>query len=291
MIGWVLLAIGAELVTPAGHLANAPADRCGGYFHVWDWLGCYLNAALMRIALNGSTLGPCSLADELAAAAQAGFKLVELRAPKLAEVKNLKALLDGHGLEAWSINSLEGAGERNLREEARKQAAWAAGCGCPYVICVPGQRREGLEEAVAELAAICHVEGATLAFEFMGFSWSAVRTLREALEVHPGPIVIDTFHWMLGDRNLDDLAALAPERLAVVHVNDAPSRDLAALGDSDRVLPGEGVLELEDFHRVLAETGFDGVFSVELFNPRIWGEGALPAARRAHRAMVSEFRV
>ena len=239
----------------------------------------------MKIALNGSTLGPCSLTDELAAASRAGFKLVELRAPKLAEVRNLKALLDANGLEAWSINSLEGAGERNLKEDARKQAAWAAGCGCPYVICVPGRRREGLEDSVAELAAICHAEGSTLAFEFMGFSWAAVRSVREAVKVYDGPIVIDTFHWVLGDRNLHDLRALAPERLAVVHVNDAPSTDLAALGDSDRVLPGEGVLDLGEFYSTLGSIGFDGVYSVELFNPRLWGEGALPAARRAHRAM------
>ena len=243
----------------------------------------------MRIALNGSTLGPCSLLDELSAASRAGFKVVELRAPKLGEVRNLRSLLEAHHLEAWSINSLEGAGERNLKEEARRQAAWAAGCACPYVVCVPGQRREGLEDAVAELAAICRAEGATLAFEFMGFSWSAVRSVREALAVYDGPIVIDTFHWALGDRNLDELSALPAERLAVVHVNDAPSRDLVALGDSDRVLPGEGVLELGEFYRVLGEIGFDGVYSAELFNPRLWGDGALPAARLAYRAMTKGF--
>lgn len=243
----------------------------------------------MRIALNGSTLGPCSLPEELAAASRAGFRLVELRAPKLAEVRNLGALLEAHGLEAWSINSLEGAGERNLKEEARRQAALAAGCGCPYVLCVPGQRREGLEDAVAELAAICDAQGATLAFEFMGFAWSAVRTLREAQAVYAGPLVIDTFHWMLGDGDLEALAGLEPGRLAVVHVNDAPSRRLADLGDADRVLPGAGVLELGRFYQTLREAGYDGVYSVELFNPRLWGEGALPAARQAHRAMVALF--
>jgi sugar phosphate isomerase/epimerase len=232
----------------------------------------------MQIALNGSTLGPCGLDEELTAAAQAGFGLVELRAPKLEGVTDLKRRLVERGLRALSINSLEGAGERDLREPARRQAAWAAECGAPYVVCVPGRRREGIEDAVASLAEICRAEGAELAFEFMGFEWSAVRTLPAALAVHPGPVVIDTFHWSLGGSSLADLSACDPDRIAIVHVNDAPSVDLASLADEDRVLPGEGVLRLDGFYRALLETGWDGVLSVELFSP-------VPA-ERAHAAMT-----
>jgi sugar phosphate isomerase/epimerase len=133
------------------------------------------------------------------------------------------------------------------------------------VICVPGRRRQGLEEAVAGLAATCRAAGAQLAFEFMGFEWSAVRTLRDALSVHAGPVVIDTFHWALGDGDLEVLRACDPARIAVVHVNDAPSADLAALGDTDRVLPGRGVLDLSGFYETLSAIGYDGVYSLEVF--------------------------
>ena len=243
----------------------------------------------MRAALNGSTLGPCSLGEELEAASRAGFKLVELRAPKLEGIRNLAGLLDAHGLEAWTINSLEGAGEHDLREEARTLAAAAAGCGCPYVVCVPGRERGGLEDALGELASICRAEGAELAFEFMGFPWAAVRSLGEALSVYAGPLVVDTFHWVLGDRNLHELRALDPARLAAVHVNDAPSPDLSSLSDADRVLPGEGVLQLKEFYEAIASTGYDGVYSVELFNPKLWRRGPLSAARRAHEALGRLF--
>ena len=145
-------------------------------------------------------------------------------------------------------------------------ASQAAECGAPYVVCVPGRRREGLEEAVAALDETCRREGAALAFEFMGFEWSAVRTLAGALTVHPGPVVVDTFHWMLGDGSLADLRACDPARIAVVHVNDAPAADLDGLGDEDRVLPGEGVLQLDGFYRTLADMGYQGVLSVELFS-------------------------
>ena len=212
----------------------------------------------MHIALNGSTLGPCSLDEELDAAVAAGFRLVELWAPKLEGVTDLGRRLTSRGLRALSVNSLEGAGERDLREPARRQAAWAAAGGAPYVI--------------------CRQEGAELAFEFMGFAWSAVRTLSGALAVHPGPVVIDTFHWSLGGSSLEDLRACDPARIALVHVNDAPSEDLAGLTDEDRVLPGEGVLRLDGFYRALLGTGYDGVPSLELFSP-------VPAAR-AHAAMA-----
>jgi 2-keto-myo-inositol isomerase len=232
----------------------------------------------LRIACNGSTLGGIPLEAELEAAARAGFELVELRASKLATAVDPARVLESNGLRAWSVNSLERAGERDLREEARRQASWAAACGAPYVVCVPGGVRDGIEDALAVLAEICGREGAQLAFEFMGFDWSAIRTLADALRVHPGPVVIDTFHWALGDGDLDALARCDPARIAVVHVNDAPSGDLAALGDADRVLPGEGALDLEAFYATLGHIGYDGVYSVELFTP--------VSAERAFAAMT-----
>lgn len=195
---------------------------------------------------------------------------------------DLRQHLTSNGLRAWSINSLEGAGERELGEQARVMASLAAECGAPYVICVPGRRRQGLEDAIASLTEICRYEGAALAFEFMGFEWSAIRTLPAALAVHSGPVVIDTFHWALGDGSLLDLRACDPARIAVVHVNDSPVEDLSRLGDADRVLPGEGVLELGGFYRTLREIGYDGVLSVELFSP-------VPA-RKAHEAMMRLLR-
>ena len=78
-----------------------------------------------------------------------------------------------------------------------------------------------------------------------------------------GPVVVDTFHSALGDGDLETLRACDPTRVAVVHVNDTPSSDLAQLGDEDRVLPGEGVLRLERFYSTLREIGYDVVLSVD----------------------------
>lgn len=244
---------------------------------------------MIRVALNGSTLGPCPLDEELAAAAAAGFALVELRAPKLAGVADLGERLRRHGLAAWSINSLERVGEAGLLDEARRLAAAAAAVACPYVVAVPGRTRAGLEDAVGELGAACRAEGAELAFEFLGFSWSAARTLGEAVAVADAagglPVVIDAFHWASGGSDLEDLRRLDPARLAVVHVNDAPTREVERLGDADRVLPGAGVLPLTGLYQALNEIGYDGVLSVELFNPELWARGPAEAAALSYAAV------
>jgi 2-keto-myo-inositol isomerase len=244
----------------------------------------------MQLALNGATLGPCSLDDELAAASAAGFELVELRADKLGGAAELSAGLRAHGLRAWTINSIEGVGESTgLAPEARRLARLAAAAQCPYVVCVPGRAREGLEDALGEIAAVCRSEGVELAFEFMGFEWSAVRTLTEATRVADAAgglaVVVDAWHWASGGGTLAELRAVDPERIAVVHFDDAPDLPLHTLGDADRLLPGEGVLPLEDFLRALSDGGFDGVVSVELFNPRLWQDGPGPAAARAREAL------
>jgi 2-keto-myo-inositol isomerase len=231
----------------------------------------------MVIAINLSTLGDIPLDDQLAAAAGAGFEMVELRAPQLVGVTDLAARLAAHGLRACSINSLEGVGERDLLDEAGRLSELAASCGCPYVVAVPGRRQDSLAVELARLGAACSTEGAQLAFEFMGFEWSAVRSLAQAAAVYDGPLVVDTFHWCLGDGALDALRSLDPGRLALVHVNDAPSTDLTRLGDADRLLPGEGVLDLAPFYAALRDIGYDGVYSVELFSP--------VSAARARQAM------
>lgn len=64
------------------------------------------------------------------------------------------------------------------------------------------------------------------------------------------------------------------------------NRNLAALGDAERLPLGEGVLKLDPFYSTLLEIGFSGVYSVEVFNPRLWEMGTIPAARLAMGSML-----
>ncbi len=51
-----------------------------------------------------------------------------------------------------------------------------------------------------------------------------------------------------------------------------PSRE--SIADRDRVYPGDGVAQLTQILRTLVSTGFNGVLSLELFNPGYWEQDA-----------------
>ena len=50
--------------------------------------------------------------------------------------------------------------------------------------------------------------------------------------------------------------------------------------NADRVLPGEGILDLPALIAVLERHGYAGFFSIEMFNADLW---AMPAAEAAER--------
>jgi sugar phosphate isomerase/epimerase len=63
-------------------------------------------------------------------------------------------------------------------------------------------------------------------------------------------------------------------------MNDYPADPpRAAISDAQRIYPGEGVAPLKTFLRDLRRIGFQGVLSLELFNPEYWARDALAVAR------------
>ena len=63
------------------------------------------------------------------------------------------------------------------------------------------------------------------------------------------------------------------------HFNDAPSVPPASeQEDSDRVLPGEGAIDLTLYCNELAATGYNGYLSLELFREDLWSKDPLEVA-------------
>ena len=70
------------------------------------------------------------------------------------------------------------------------------------------------------------------------------------------------------------------DKIAVFHFNDAPaSPPRAEQTDADRVYPGDGILDLKAMIDVLKEADYQGVISLELFNPSYWEEDPREVAR------------
>ncbi|MCA9152648.1 MAG: sugar phosphate isomerase/epimerase [Planctomycetales bacterium] len=136
-----------------------------------------------------------------------------------------------------------------------------------------------LQRAAERYAVIMEVGremGVTPQLEVWGFSKSLSR-LSEVMQVAiesgcPDACVLpDVYHLFKGGTDFRSLAMVPGSVIQVMHLNDYPGdipRDTIA--DKDRVYPGDGVAPLAKIIYQLRKNGFDGVFSLELFNPSYW---------------------
>jgi 2-keto-myo-inositol isomerase len=265
----------------------------------------------MKLALNGATTMKADLASDIRAASAAGFDYLEIWATKLRKflksntTGDLKALLDEHHLQPYSINSIEhitfrdaGAHER-LLGECEELCSIANEINCPYIVVVPSPLPAGkrwddvVEESVqvlTELGRMAELNNVALAFEFLGQADCSVQTLAEADEIvkrvaRPGVgLVLDSFHFYAGGSTIESIDELDPERLFIFHINDAEDRPRAELDDSHRLLPGLGILPLKEIVAALKRINYDRVASVEIFRPDYWERDPLELARDAHEA-------
>lgn len=262
----------------------------------------------MKLALNGATIMPSPLEDDVDIAASCGYAALEIWAGKLdayttsgSSLEHLADLMRAREIAPWSINSIEDItcrdvhGRRALLDELRERVAMATTLGAPSIVVVPSRRdppvpyREAVADAVDVLRSMSDVAGAIgLAFEFLGKPGCTVRILGMATEIvervdrlNVG-MVIDTFHFHAGGSAFDDLRHVPLEKLFVVHLNGCEDLPLSELTDAHRLYPGEGVIPIGSIVRVLHDGGFDGVASVEIFRPEYWEQDPRQVARTAY---------
>ena len=85
---------------------------------------------------------------------------------------------------------------------------------------------------------------------------------------HPDAnLLLDFYHLYRGGSAFDSLKLLNIARLPLFHINDYPAMPpREQLKDSDRVYPGDGICPFHTILPFLFRSGFNGGFSVELFN-------------------------
>lgn len=138
-----------------------------------------------------------------------------------------------------------------------------------------GADRERSAGQLAALAAIAAEHGTQITFEAL--SWGThISRLADAWDVlrraglPTGCLVIDTFHLLARGDGVPDLAALPRDAVGLVQLADAPllNLDLLSWSRGHRCFPGEGDLGVSEIAAVVVESGFAGVVSLEIFNPR-----------------------
>lgn len=186
--------------------------------------------------------------------------------------------------------------------EAQRNFAQAAELGCPYIAAPPfgATEAESLDlDAVADrfaaLMELGRAEGALPLLEFWGHSRQLCR-LGHALYVlsevadPDARILADVFHMAKQGTDHGALRLCGPQVLGLFHVNDYPAADdHRKQVDADRVLPGDGVAPLATIAATFAATGYDGVLSLELFNPELWARDPADVAAEGLRKMRSVF--
>jgi 2-keto-myo-inositol isomerase len=266
----------------------------------------------MKLGFHGATTMTSNLETDVAATAQAGFKALELWASKIDDYltehsqEDLRALLAGANVSPMSLNSLEFISFRSPEEYAGIQARCHELCeiaraiDCPTVIVVPSPTpnrdttwAEIVEEHVKvlrELSDIAARYGVRLAFELLGFGWCSVRTPRGAWEIVQKTgrdnvgLVIDAAHFYGGGGLLSELDSIDPAYIFAFHVDDLEDVPKEDITDARRLLPGLGVVPLEDICARLKSIGYDDVCSIELFRPEYWKWEPIRVAVEAREA-------
>ena len=268
----------------------------------------------MLLGFNGATTMKATLPQDIAAASEAGFKVLEIWAAKMDEylarhrVMELQALFAEHGVQLASINSIEFITFRppeeykRIKTRCRELCKLAQSLGCDKIVVVPSPTPQGgaTEEEIRaesvrvlrELAAIAEPYGVKLAFEFLGFPWCSVRTLGQCYDIvkevsRPNVgLVIDACHFYAGGSDLRDIERVHAPKLFIFHINDVEDRPKETIEDAHRLLPGEGVIPLDDILVRLSHIGYDGLCSIELFRPAYWERDPVELARAARRATL-----
>jgi 2-keto-myo-inositol isomerase len=296
----VSVAVGRGTRTPPRRLVQPERLR----FHMSEHMPDAAHAPADRVFLNGATIMTTSTTDHLDVARRTGFTGVEVRAERLlADADEVQATA---GMvrpgEAWSLNGVQiqvtadGALDRpRLEDDLEPRLEVCRLIGAAYLLVVPPRApaapRDRALHAVREGLAIARdraaQDGVRVAFEFLGFSDCPIDTPALAGEVVgavPGvEVVLDSCHWHASGGG--SLTSFPIERLAMVHLNDAPAKPPRAIEDADRVLPGLGVIALPTLIAELRAGGYRGPYSLETFNPAYWQEDPEGVARRGRAAV------
>lgn len=165
-------------------------------------------------------------------------------------------------------------------------AAFATGVGCDRMMLVlspasPRPKDEQRKLVRARLEAVSEVlqkSTVRLGLEFLGplymrsgpgrggeprypFIWTLPETVALAAESGPNlGAVLDVWHWHHGGSTVADILATDKSRIVHVHISDANRQPPEEVRDNQRLMPGEGIIDLMGFLQALKKIGYqDGV--------------------------------
>ena len=242
--------------------------------------------------LNTSTIKPQPLLEKIRLTAEAGFQGVELWVNDVyefvgqgGEVRDVEKAIADHGLIVPCMIAVRNWGEaidveyHLALDETKRRLELAARLGAPYLVATPPRLpcdMAQLARRYKDLLDIGRQVGCRPTFEYISFFGSAFK-LSHAWEVvqqvddADATLIYDSFHTWNSDSSLEELRRIPADRISHWHIDDAhPEMAATTQTDPNRVLPGDGQINLAAEIDIIREIGYSGTVSLELFNAELW---------------------
>jgi sugar phosphate isomerase/epimerase len=170
-------------------------------------------------------------------------------------------------------------GMKKLDEAAK----FAAGIGCPRMMTVmppstqtpKTEYRKIYKDRMIAISEILLRSNVRLGLEFLGpmymrtrqpyeFIWHMNEAVEFAKECGPNiGVQLDAWHWHHSGATVDEIIAAGKSRVVSVHVSDAAKQPPEDVRDNQRLMPGEGVIDLVGFFQALQKIGYEDAVSPE----------------------------
>jgi 2-keto-myo-inositol isomerase len=251
----------------------------------------------MKLAMHEITTRDGTFLEHLAAYEKTGWRHFEINFWKAGEYiekegieRAAKAVRD-HGLTCIAATGLglatfaDDKARAGDLETIRKYGAWMQALGCgPLVMGSNTPKTSNAQSYDVDLAALARHAGAVaaagasfgvqLAIEvnWTGLCRSfrtAALLLKKVTQPNIG-LVWDPAHFVSTPSRVEDLD-LCRGRIIHAHLDDIRECYTEAMDiNADRVLPGQGMLPMRAWTQKVAECGYHGYHSLELFNEKLW---------------------
>jgi sugar phosphate isomerase/epimerase len=246
----------------------------------------------MTLAIHQNTSSGAGYRKSLEGWSRAGIKQVELTNTLLDEFLKTDSLAaarrvfsdlgqtpvqGGTGVTGlWEPNPGRAASLENLKKRCEMFAA--LGLNRVYATTATTQKvtlddyKAGVDN-VRDAGEVAKQFNMSLRIEFLRTS-SFISTLPTLLKMtraaaHPNIApMLDFYHFWSGLNKLEDLDLIRPGEIGHVHFQDIPDMPRELLDSSTRFIPGDGIGPLTRILGKLADSGYAGPLSVELFLPK-----------------------
>jgi sugar phosphate isomerase/epimerase len=184
--------------------------------------------------------------------------------------------------------------------DARRCTTWIP----PSINADPAAWERNVARRFGEIAQVLEDKGIMLGLEWVGphhlraggenamgvhntvHTLPQTLTLIEAIGASNVGLLVDSYHCYTTGIGEAEIARLRPDQIVHVHINDAPPGvGPDAAKDGERVLPGEGGIDLTGFLRGLRATGYDRFVAVEVLAPQDIAADPETAARRVRASL------